>query len=98
MKRSGHIFLVGVLALGVRCFGAEGEVPYQVGVHSDSEYAHELLTLRQVEIMRQQQAAAKGTPAEEMWKSELILARWEELTKDPGNVPAVTAEYLGSLS
>ena len=47
--------------------------------------------------MEQQQKEAQGTPTENLWKSELILLRYDELTKDPAQQAAVNADYLASL-
>lgn len=73
-----------------------GEKAYELVAHGDSAYAHELFRLGQVDLMKLEQGKATGAVAD-LWKAELIMARWEELTKDRANVPGVTEEYLAAL-
>src|SRR5436190_7099188 len=98
-SRRIYVGILGVVGVVVVCAAAE-EKGYELVPHSDSAYAHELFRLQQVDVMKVQLAGAAGgggTGAENLWKSELILARWEELTKDRSVVPTMTGEYLAAL-
>src|SRR5437870_1341558 len=84
INRRLQVGIFGVV--GVVCAGALPAVgqerPYELVAHSDSAYAGELTRLQQMSVMQAQEAGAKGTAAENLWKAQLIVARWDELTKD----------------
>ena len=84
-SRRIYVGVLGVVGFAVACAAAEEKL-YELVPHSDSAYAHELFRLQQVDVMKVQQAGAVGSAAENLWKCELILARWEEVTKSaPGS-------------
>ncbi len=64
------------------------------GAHADSQLAHELFRLKQVEVIQAQFAAARGTPAEQLWKAQLILAQWN----DNQNAAEVAPEYVTAVT
>src|ERR1041384_378194 len=63
--------------------------------HSDSQLAHELFRLKQIDAIQAQQSASAKTPAENLWKAELLLARWDDQAK---NKAELSQEYLGALT
>jgi hypothetical protein len=93
MTRIPAIFVV-LLALAT---GARGQTAPALSAHSDSQYARELSRLKQIKLMEAQLAAAKGTPAENLWKAQLLQARYDDLTKDAAAAPQVTQDYLSAL-
>ncbi len=50
---------------------------YALLPHSETQYAHELFRLNQPSLIAAEAAAAKGTTAEHLWKSELIAENWD---------------------
>ncbi len=72
--------------------------PYTLVAHSDSQYARELSHLKQTEVIQSQLAQAKGTPAENLWKSQLLQLQFDELAKGPAGINAVTNDYLNALN
>jgi hypothetical protein len=53
---------------------------YQLTPHSDTEFAHDLLRLNQPSLIAAELRTAAHTPAENLWKAELILATWDSVT------------------
>ncbi|HVX86534.1 MAG TPA: hypothetical protein VH253_17260 [Phycisphaerae bacterium] len=75
----------------------EGATDYVVGGHSDSRFATDLLRLGQVDVMAAEAAAAKGKPAENLWKSERILAGWDDLSKTRAEADRNSAGYTEAV-
>jgi hypothetical protein len=106
MPRAPLILLASLLfappLFGQRPDAAPAPAGYTLLPHADSQLAHELLRLKQVDAIKAQLQAAKGTPAENLWNAQLVLALWDDSAKSKDNsglaasyLPAVTA-YLKS--
>ena len=93
-KLKGRALLVGLLATAV--YGQTA--PYTLLPHSDSQYARELLRLKQIDLMQSQLAGARGTAAENLWKAQLLQAQYDDLIKDAASASTVTQDYLAALA
>jgi hypothetical protein len=66
--------------------------------HEDSRFAADLLRLNQPDLIAAEEAAAKGTPAENLWKAERIVAQWTELSKNRLEAQQHSAEYVAAVT
>jgi hypothetical protein len=85
------------LVLGLLAGMARGQTAPGVPAHSDAQYARELLRLKQIDLMDAQLAGARGTPAENLWKAQLLQVQYDDLTKGAGAASKVTQDYLAAL-
>jgi tetratricopeptide (TPR) repeat protein len=85
-------FLVAAVLSVAPAFAQQG------GGHPDTALAQELMRLKQVEAISAKLGEAKGTGAENLWKAELILATWEEISKgSAAEKGEKSREYLAAL-
>ncbi len=64
---------------------------------SETQFAHDLLRLNQVSLIQAEEAAAKGTAEENLWKAEYLVAGWDGLIKTKADRAAAEAGYLGAM-
>lgn len=50
--------------------------------HADTQLAQELTRLKQVDALKAKLAEAANTPAENLWKAQLILSTWDDAAGD----------------
>jgi hypothetical protein len=66
--------------------------------HADTQLAQELTRLKQVDALKAKLAEAASTPAENLWKAQLILASWDDAARDKSERArtylAAVADYL----
>ena len=89
---------MALLALTMPARGAPTTAPqpYELVPHADSAYAHELFHLQQIDLMKAEQARAAAGATADLWKAQLLMAQWEEVSKQQGTA-AATQEYLIAL-
>jgi len=88
---------VGTFTVGSRAAdSADAGQARDRGGFSDTAFAHELLRLKQIDLMQLQEKEA-GATAGDLWRAELILAQYDELTKDKSREPAVARDYVTAL-
>src|SRR5262245_57079248 len=97
MQSRSLIIAVALAALATIAGGAAAP-DYELVQHSDSQYAHELFRLKQIDIMKSQETATAGTAAANLWKAELLLTQFDELTQDKSKAAKVTDDYLAALN
>ncbi len=66
-------------------------------VHSDTLFAHQLLLLDQPDLVVAELQNSAGTPAENLWKAQLILATWDVIAKSGADRAAAERDYLRAL-
>jgi hypothetical protein len=71
---------------------------YRILPNSESQFAHELLRLSQVELIKAQEAASKGKPEENLWKAAELVATWDQVAKNRGDATTATAEYIAAVN
>ncbi len=71
---------------------------YVLVPHADSRFACDLLRLNQTDLIVAQETAAKGTPAENLWKAQRIVAQWSEISKNRLEAARITGEYTAAIS
>jgi hypothetical protein len=76
----------------------EASADYVLDRASDSRFASELLRLGQVDVMAAEEAASKGTAAENLWKAERIVATWEDLSKTRADAQRNGAIYTEAVA
>jgi hypothetical protein len=70
---------------------------YPLLPHSDTEFAHDLLRLNQPSLIASELRNSTGTPAENLWKAESILATWESAPASKIDRAASQRAYLIAL-
>jgi hypothetical protein len=92
MAAAAAVLLAGGAAWGQTAPAANPE-------RLDTQFAHELSRLKQIDLMKDQEAAAAGTPAENLWKAQLLLAQYDELIKAPGaDAAKIGQDYLAAIT
>jgi hypothetical protein len=71
---------------------------YVLVPHAESRFAAELLRLNQPDLIAAQEAAAKGTPAENLWKAQRIVSQWTEISKNRLEAAGATDEYAAAIT
>jgi hypothetical protein len=68
-----------------------------LAAHPDTQFAHELFHLRQTDAIKASLAASAGQPAENLWKAQLILAQWDDLTKAKADTSEASSDYVAAI-
>jgi len=91
--------IVAALLMGAVISGTTwGQAPaVKIVANSDTQWAHELLQLNQPSLIAAQEAASKGTPAENLWKAQTIAATWDEIAKQ-GETVRMATEYVAAMN
>ncbi|HUO07418.1 MAG TPA: hypothetical protein VM008_03890 [Phycisphaerae bacterium] len=71
---------------------------YQLTTRPETQFAHDLLRLGQVDLIRAEREEAKGTPAENLWKAQYCVAAWDSLTRTKADRATAEREYLGAVT
>ena len=79
-RRLSIFFMVAGLAASVRGQTSPPSVPRT----RKRSTPHELSRLKQISLMEAELAGARGTPAENLWKAQLLEAQYDDLTRDAG--------------
>lgn len=71
---------------------------YKIPNHADSAFARELWRLNQDSLVKSALDSSKGSPAESMWRAQLVVATWDEIAKSRTEINRAQSEYAADLT